>query len=163
MTRKKLSNNASIKFSKDESGVCRNKKLGRQQQFQKKDKINGCYSAATRKRPGPGQTTASWLPLFRKEPSKHVICNAIDHNKAKLEPRHVMQITTDISPVQFEPLGSPNCEGPLITALPGAAAAGWLLMNPHWQTFSSPKNTVMSSHSAMWSQLRLPSASVVFA
>lgn len=28
-------------------------------------------------------------------------------------------------------------------------------MNPYWQTFSSPKNTVMSSHSAVWSQLRL--------
>lgn len=116
-----------------------------------------------RKCSGPEQTTASWLLLFHKELSKHVNCNANDHNKAKLEPLYVMQITTDISPVQFEPPGSPNCVGPLITALPGAAAAGWLLMNPHWQTFSSPKNTVMSSHSAMWSQPRLPSASVVFA
>lgn len=70
----------------------------------------------------------------------------------------VVQITRDISPVQSEPLRSPNCEGPLITAVAGAAAAGWLLMNPYWQTFSSPKNTVMSSHSAVWSQLRLPCA-----
>lgn len=31
-------------------------------------------------------------------------------------------------------------------------------MNPYWQTFPSPKNTIMSSHSAVWSQLRLPCA-----
>lgn len=42
-----------------------------------------------------------------------------------------MQVPTDMSPVQYEQLGSPNYKRPLITALAGAAAAGWLLMNPH--------------------------------
>lgn len=92
--------------------------------------------------------------------AEHERCNANDQHKARALSK--MQITTDISPVQFWSSGEPKiCEGPLITAQRGAAAAGWLLMNPHWQTFSGPKNTVMSSHSATWSQLRLPSASVV--
>lgn len=50
---------------------------------------------------------------------------------AATKPPSVMQITADISPVRRQPPGSPNCEGPLITAQAGAAAAGWLLMNPH--------------------------------